>query len=378
METNCEQRDADDGTALRQKIEAGEIRRVLALRASRLGDLLMTTPTLRALREAHPALHVTLLTNPYSAELVRGNPDVDDVLLFAGRERDLVSRRGRRFAASLRDRFDLLLALRPRKGLEAFAAAAGIDHVFPRGDQGSDRSTHVVQQCFDRIATLGLAGSPGPLRLVLEDEERAAARTRFEVPERYVHLHPGCDETFRWRLRRGVRRRVWPTQHWIEFIDSLESELGLRAVLTSGSDIEGHWTREIADSCVRARPLRVHRPTLRELASVTQGALACVTVDTGPLHIATALAPLLIGLYGPSPTSFTGPWDPRGRSVALARELPCMPCQGKSLRCPRNVCMEEITPREVLRTLRSRIAKCVDSDGDSGGLRLVGGHDARG
>lgn len=344
-----------DANDIAARLEAGEIREVLAVRASRLGDLLMTTPALRAFRESFPSTRLTVLTNPYSADLLRGNPDIDEVLLFGGRERALSERAGRRLAESIRGRFDLLLALRPRRTLSDFARAAGIPALFPGGDQGEDRSVHVVQQGFDRLAALGLRGQPGPLRLHLDESACDAKLSTYDLPERFVHLHPGCDETYRWRIRRGVRRRIWPTERWIELIEALHLELDLPCVLTSGSDVEGHWTKSIASACsqTEAHPRLVHRPGLRELARISQRAIACVTVDTGPLHIACAVGSHLVGLYGPSPRAYTGPWDPSGRATVLSRALPCMPCQGKSVHCPRNVCMEEISARDVLEQVKA-------------------------
>ena len=64
--------------------------------------------------------------------------------------------------------------------------------------------------------------------------------------------------------------------------------------------------------------------------------------------MAAAVGTPLIGLYGPSPPSYTGPWTPAGTSRVLRRDLPCAPCQGRKVRCLRNVCMEEIGVDEVV------------------------------
>lgn len=350
--------DASQASEIRERLEGGVIRRVLAVRASRLGDLLMTTPTLHAFRRAHADLHLAVLTNPYSAALLEGNADIDEILIFDGRESDLGSARGRRLARSVRDRFDLLLALRPRSELDSFAREAGIPIVFPREAQSERRDRHVVDQCFDRVAALGLDGRPGALRMTLSPDEIESARTALSLPQDYVHVHPGCDETYRWKLRRGVRRRIWPTEHWIALLRALREEDNIDVVLTSGSDIEGRWTRHIADA-TGAR--RAHRPSLRRLACLSRLSRACVTVDTGPLHLATAVGTPLVGIYGPSPVEFTGPWAPSGIAHVLRKDLPCMPCQGRGVRCPRNVCMEEIGVGAVLDRCRAILAKRSDN-----------------
>jgi ADP-heptose:LPS heptosyltransferase len=126
-------------------------------------------------------------------------------------------------------------------------------------------------------------------------------------------------------------------------------------VTTSGSRIEARWVERIRTACAHP-PLHVARPGLRTLAALAAEADVVVTVDTGPLHMATAVGTPLVGLYGPSPVAFTGPWAPDSPFAVLRRDLPCAPCQGKSVVCQRNVCMEEITPSDVLATARRLLA----------------------
>ncbi len=90
-----------------------------------------------------------------------------------------------------------------------------------------------------------------------------------------------------------------------------------------------------------------------EFCGLTQHADLVITVDTGPLHIACATGTALLGLYGPSPRSFTGPWGEQTR--VIQKDLECSPCQGKKIKCTRNICMEQILPEEVLATAREMI-----------------------
>ncbi|MCB9919325.1 MAG: glycosyltransferase family 9 protein [Planctomycetes bacterium] len=342
---------AHEAAAIRDALDTGEIRDVLAIRASRLGDLLMTTPTLEAFRQRFDKSRITLLTNPYSAGIVQGSSSVDATIVFEGRERDLVGHRGRKLAAGLRGKYQLLLALRPRRELESFARRADIGHVFPGGAQSERRDRHVVTQCYERIAPLGLpASGPGPLRVTMSTRELDDVRSELGLWRPFVQIHPGCDETMRIWLRRGVRRRVWPAERWIELIDTIHTRSTLEVVLTSGSAVEHRINQHIAGRTLR-RPKLAHRLPLRKLMSLSSLARACITIDTGPMHLATAVGTQLVGLYGPSPVEYTGPWAPNGQAEVLRADLPCMPCQGKNVHCPRNVCMEEIRVHDVVACL---------------------------
>lgn len=335
-----------DSKAIVERLRDGRIRTVLAVRASRLGDLLMTTPALHAFRQRWPGPRVLFLTNAYSAQLLRGNDDIDELVTFGGREPDLGRGKGKPLASRMRSRgIDLLLALRPRAELATFADRAGIADLWPPpGAQHASETGHVVERCLDRLRPLDVGGAPGPLRIRVDPEARDRARALVPAGSGPLVLaHPGCDETIRWKPRRGVRRRIWPVHHWRALLSRVAAA-GWRVVLSSGSRVESRWVDRIRDRLGFATR-HVRRLALDDYAGLVDLADVMVTVDTGPLHIASAVGTPLVGLYGPSPIESTGPW--MGTAEVLRHDVPCSPCQGKGVVCYRNVCMETITPDQV-------------------------------
>ena len=291
-------------------------------------------------------MEVNLLTNPYTEELARLCPLFAKILVFRGKEEGLAGREGNRMARQAQAKLgdtQLLLAPRPRSAIPTFAQKMGVPFVFPgETEQAADRETHVVLQTWQRFAALDLP-PPGPI--VLRAPE-GGHPLLAKLPERPVLLHPGCDESARWKFRRGVARRLWPLEHWKALASGLEAQ-GIPFVFLSGSKREGHWVRRfLAREEIQAPHL--HGLPLAMLAGTMAKSRALVGVDSGPLHLATALGLRSIGLYGPSPAAYTGPWSPNGKSLVIQKPLPCSPCQGKGVCCPKNVCMEEIHPKEVL------------------------------
>jgi len=344
-----------DSNVIVERLGAGRIRTVLAVRASRLGDLLMTTPALHAFRQRWPDPRILFLTNTYSAKLLHGNEDIDELVTFKGREPELGRRKGKALASRLRPRqIDLLLALRPRKELVTFADRAGIANLWPPPSAQYDVEVgHVVERCLSRLLPLGLTGTPGPLRIHVDPEARDRTREMLPAGSGPVLLaHPGCDETIRWKPRRGVRRRIWPVSHWRACLGAM-AEAGWRVVLSSGSRVESQWVERIRDG-LEATTTHVRQLALDDYAALVDLADVMVTVDTGPLHVASAVGTPLIGLYGPSPTASTGPW--KGTAEVLRHDLPCAPCQGKGVVCYRNVCMEAIRPEQVIAACRRMLA----------------------
>lgn len=336
-----------DPEQIRGALEEGRIRRVLAVRASRLGDLLMATPALHAFHERNPAAEITFLTNEYSRAFLENDPDIHELLTFKGRERDLLTRKAAPIRKQVQERkVDLLLALRPRKEIGAFAEKLEIPYVYPLGQRGTDSDdVHVVQQTWDRIAPLGLSGEPGPMRLFLAEEDLRSARQVIPDGEGpIILLHPGGDDTKRLWLWRGVRKRIWPKTHWAELIQRLEGGLGARVLVSSGNALEGRWVEDILGR-VPNRATHLSGLPLRQFCAAFELSDLVITGDTGPLHIASALGRPQLCLFGPTAVTYTGPWNDKAR--VLRKEIPCSPCQGKKTRCRQNVCMEELSPSQV-------------------------------
>jgi lipopolysaccharide heptosyltransferase II len=336
-----------DPQLIREALEAGQIRRVLAVRASRLGDLLMATPGLHAFHERYPEAEITFLTNEYSRAFLENDPDIHELMTFKGRERDLLTSKAAPIRKEIQDKgIDLLLALRPRKEVSALAEKLQIPYLFPLGQRGTDSDEiHVVQQTFDRIAPIGLTGDPGPMRLFLAEEDLEAARARIPAGDGpVILLHPGGDDTKRLWLWRGVRKRIWPKSHWAELIQRLESGLGARVLVSSGNAIEARWVEDILGRFDN-QATHLSRLPLRQFCALFELSDLVITGDTGPLHIAAALRRPQLCLFGPTAVTYTGPWNDKAR--VLRKEIPCSPCQGKKTRCLQNVCMEELLPSQV-------------------------------
>ena len=345
-----------NATAIRSALAAGDIRRVLAIRASRLGDLLMTTPALHGFAQTWPYCEIDFLTNRYSEDFLGGNTDIHKVHAFDGTERDLLGRKAKAIRSKLAGRYSMILALRPRHLLTRLAEILEIPYLFPDSSAGvGDASQHVIQHGFDRLRPLGIKGEPGPMRLnISEQEESSVVAGLPHNGKPLVLLHPGCDETLRFQLRRNGKSRLWPTACWVELIDKLQKHLGAEVVVSSGNRIESIWVDKIRAACTQA-PRHFSGLPGREFCRLIHCVDLVITIDTGPLHVACATGTPLIALYGPSPRRFTGPWGEN--TLAIQKDLECSPCQGQSIRCTRNICMEQILPSEVLQAAQQLVYK---------------------
>lgn len=321
-----------------------------------LGDAVMTTPALAALRAARPGARISLLAMPLVAELFRGHPDVDEVLVYdrdgahrglSGRLRAASSLRARRFGSAflLQNAFDAaLLAFLARIPERAGYATDGRGFLLTRPVPVAPETMalHEVEYYLALLSALGVPRPASPaLKLRVEEGEREAMEARLaslgiEPGRPLLGINPGA--TY------GSAKRWFPDR-FAAVADAL-SEARDAAVVLLGSAKEAPLSDEI-EAAMRRRPVKLTgRTTVRELMALLARCDFLVTNDSGPMHVAAALGTPLTAIFGPTEWSRTSPWTGKARLVR-AEGVPCAPCKRRE--CDREpVCMLGVTPGMVV------------------------------
>jgi ADP-heptose:LPS heptosyltransferase len=166
-----------------------------------------------------------------------------------------------------------------------------------------------------------------------------------------VGLHSGYGPVGRSKQKQDVRLRGWKLENFVDLGRDLAAR-GMSIVLTGSNE-----DRPAVDRIARGLPAgsfvnAAGRLSVRGLAAAIRMMDAFVSVDSGPAHIAAAVGTPLVVLWGPGILEQTRPISLRAPVVIVRHPPPCAPCYGTPLMktCPRNVCMESITPAEVLRS----------------------------
>lgn len=351
----------------------GPLRRILVIKPDHLGDVLLLTPALRRLRMGFPEAHITLMIGPWSADAVRGNPDVDTVLFcpFPGFTRrpkpGLLQPYGLllRMALLLRARdYDLAIIARDDHWWGALLALlAGIPrrigHAVPETapllteSLPYDPATHVTLQSLQIVARLlgqdDQADVDAPMMhapIMPEDEQWAATWLAAHGAERdrLVAIHPGA----------GGLAKLWIAARWAMLADALAAQ-GYRVLLTGGPGerrlIEAIWQRLATPPLMLAG-----EATLGQLAALYRGCVLVLGVDSGPMHLATATGVRTVVLFGPIEHRRFAPWGPPERHTVVRSGLWCSPC-GMIETCPRGTspseCMTTISVAQVLAAIES-------------------------
>ena len=347
--------------------------RILVITLRRLGDVLLTTPLIRAIRRGFPQATLDVLVFRGSAPILEGNPDIDHVRTMperpsAGETLALVRELWRRYDLALStqagDRPTLFawVAARRRIGVVPPPGATGAwwkRHIHDASIAPAPDS-HRVTQLLQLATALGLE----PVAEIVCPQRASVAEFAPRQPYAVVHASP------------FYRYKRWTDAGWRALARGL-IERGLAVVASEGPDpaerayMDGLWGA--ADVPVA----RTHgRPDWASLAALLAGARVYVGPDTSVTHLAAATGCPTVAIYGPVNPRLMGPWpvgglsEPwnpagtiqhRGNVWVVQNPLPCLPCE--KLGCAGHLdshsqCLDELSARQVLAAvdlaLRSR------------------------
>jgi len=324
-----------------------------------LGDAVMTTPALAAVREGFPDARIVLLARPLAAELFRHHPDVDEVMVYElpGRHDGALGRlrlagevRRRRFDGALlfQNAFDAALIaflgrIPERAGYPTDGRRVLLTLPVPLTPEILER--HEVEYYLCLLDGLGIPRPvPAALKLAVTEEEREAMATRLASlgigrGASILTINPGA--TY------GSAKRWYPDR-FAAVADTLSGEWDA-AVVVVGSTAEAPLAGEI-EAAMRNPPVNLAgKTTVRELMALLSLSSFLVTNDSGPMHIGAALDVPLVAIFGPTDWRRTSPWS--GRAKVVRVQIDCSPCRLRV--CDRgHECMLGVTPEMVVDAAR--------------------------
>ncbi len=343
-----------------------EVKAILIIRLSSLGDILHTLPAFQGLRDAYPGARIHWLVEKRMSFLLSTVDGIDEIVeLDTSRLRKRPFAPGawraafhtvRRLRAAAYDvaldfqgllKTALLCRLsgaRMRLGFSAPLVREKPAHWFyDRALPRPDRQVHVVALNQLLAAEAGAPPTDRPVRISARPEDSAAVAQLVSDAglREYAVLNPGGG---------------WPTKRWSPsrygvLAARIRDELGLPVVVATGPGEQPLYD-EIARNCAGSGPHHFPVPFLQLIPLIGRARLF-VGGDTGPFHLACALGTPAVGILGPTDPARNGPWRTMDESVV--RVLPCSFCNGRT--CPtRNECMD-IEVEQVFQAVVRRFAR---------------------
>jgi len=291
--------------------------RILIVRLSAIGDVVLSTPVLCALRRAFPNAKLGWAVESAGAQLLQGHPDLDDLIVLS---KDSFRSMKNFYRAAMEVR-----AWRPtatidlqgltKSSLLAFASGAPVRYGFRKGDfDGREMSCwlnnrliqpqhqHIVERGMELIQSLGVKETDIAYRLPEEDADSRFAKSVVKnqcLDQPFAIVNVGA----------GWPSKIWPSERYAAVARYLSSQWGLMSLVLWSGEAERIAAQEVvhlSEGCAELAP----GTSLKQLRSLIRLARIFVGSDTGPMHLSVAVGTPTVGMIGPMPLERVGPIGP--------------------------------------------------------------------
>jgi len=312
-----------------EQLENRPIRKILVIRQhDQLGDLLLSTPVFRALKNRFPDAATTVIVRSYTGSILQNHPFIDHVLVFYENLLQWSPVRMLRFIRKLRSGFDLAIVLNTVShsmssdtiaGLSKAPFILGSSHLPFSGCKRNfyynliapyaSREKHQSERNLDIIRYINADTKEKYEEIGLTEKEKIRAeqyfKTNIKGRRAIVGIHPGA----------GKIPNRWPTYRFAETADRLIRKTGAAVVLFQGpgeEDLIEAVQKEMKESCYL-----MPKMSLRDLAASFSCLDLFICNDTGVLHVAASVGAPTIALFGPTNPDL---WKPPGDYVIAIRD----------------------------------------------------------
>jgi len=345
-----------------------EIKKILILLVAGIGDLVMATPSIKALKTRFKDAYVGLLVIPRSAQLIESCPYIDDLFILDIKDvylknmftRESFIKTYKAIKKLRQKKFDMLINLQ-RIGswggsfkMAVLCWLIGAKYKVGRDTDGRGfffnfkikesirEHTHDVEANLNVARALGANINEVKLELPIFEEDRLFISdflTRGGISDKdlLIGFNPGAFRSY----------RRWLEKRWAQLADRLIGKYSCKIIIT-GDETEKKMIDRIAGLTGKKSIITTTNLKLKQLAALIERFDLFITNDSGPMHIAAVTGTPLIALFGPGNIHRISPYGGSNKSVIIRKEVNCRrPCY--NVKCKDNKCMELITVEDVMK-----------------------------
>lgn len=327
-------------------------KKILIVRTDRIGDVILSTPTIKNIRVYFPDAHIAFMCNPQTRDIIEGNPYVDEVIVYDKKRTHKSLWASIRFALRLRKKnFDWVFILHPTNRVHIITFFAGIPvrigwdkkmgwlltkRVCHTKQQGLK---HELEYTLDMLRVMDIPVMDKlmyfPLRDSTERDIKALLAQKRLQEKKFIVMHPSA----------SCPSKQWPQEYFSELIRLLRDKTSLDIVI-----ITAESEKQNAEHIIKENDLVDLRGLLdiSALGSLLKRAALLISNDSGPVHVACALNTPVIAIFGRSdPGLSPRRWRPLGENAFYFHKyVDCPECLAHN--CTKGfLCLKEIRPREV-------------------------------
>jgi len=326
-------------------------KRILIVNVNWLGDVLLSTAAIRAIKKANPQSYLACMVVGHCLDILEGNPYLDEIIIFDERKSHQGIFKKIRFIQELKKKkFDIVFLFHRSFTRTLITFLAGIPerigyytpkrrYLLTKKLQPPKKEIHRLDNYLDIIRAYGIKDDGKHYDFFVSQADQNFAKDiisseGIKKDDFVVVINPGGN----WQPKR------WPKENFAKLCDRLVQEINAKIII-SGADKDMILARQIA-SLMHTNPIVLAgKTTLKQLGALMKEADLVISADSGPMHIAAAVGANLIALFGPTSPEITGPVG-AGKTEIICTDVGCeIPCY--KLTCDDYRCMKEISPEDV-------------------------------
>jgi len=330
-----------------------ETPRILVTRLRFMGDIILTTPVLQALRDHFPHAHITYMAQAPYHTLLFNHPAVDHILFYGNSLKSQIQT----VRYLIRNKFDIAIDLfgNPRSAWLTLLSGAkiriggdfrGRRMAYSHPVRQDGRNTTAIQFHMAYLQPLGISQEPKWPGIYLDKKETEWAeqylrKKGYDPARPIVGIHPGAT----WPAKR------WSNVRYAELVKYIASEPGVQVFITMGPE-----EQQIIEPILSMNPdlkLQPETMSIREMAAIISRMQVFISNDAGPMHLGPALGVRTIGLFGPGEPEIWFPYSTREEHQVIHHELICSRCHQDF--CDKMHCMSAISVDEVLSAVKKAL-----------------------
>lgn len=341
------------------KIKNKNRQRILIINVNWLGDVLFTTPFIKAIKKKFPDSRIACLVVPRCKDLLETNPNIDEVIIYDedGSHKSLLGKL-RLISVIKKAKFDSAFILHRSFTRALLVYLSGIKKrigyntkrrgfLLTQSVKEPAKRLHKIEYFLNLAAVCGAPIDDKDYEFTVTDEERLQADKLLgeggvKKDDHVVVLNPGGN----WPPKR------WSKENFAKLADRLSDDLGVKIVIT-GAPADVELSCGIIELS-KSRPISIAGKTsLKSLGAVMKKADLVISSDSGPMHLALSVRTRVIALFGPTSDAITGPYG-SGDFIVIRKDVDCsIPCYDHT--CKDYRCMNAITVDDVIEEAKRAI-----------------------
>lgn len=340
-------------------------RKILLIRTDRIGDVILSTPAIKAVRDAFPNSYIAMMVRPYAEDIVDGNPYLDEVILY-DKDGEHKSAFGTlAFIHQLRrKRFDLAIILHPTNRSNLIPFLAGIPERLGYDKKGGIFLTkklkdlkhlgekHEIDYNLDLLRLAGIESAGRTLYMPIKEQDNKVIDRFFILKgirqnDGIVAMHPAA----------SCPSKRWSAYRFGRVADELIERHNFKIVIIGGP-ADKEIVQQMEQSMLHGAIVLSEEHSLGEVAALLKRCRMFISNDSGPVHIAVAVGTPVISIFGRSDPGLSPKrWGPTGpNDIVIHKDVGCKECLAHN--CQINFkCLEAITIDDILNAAETLIKK---------------------